>query len=553
MRQPGVKRARPAASALTTPCHRYAWYLIVAVLSLSGCSSEPEALWFDNQAATRGIDFRHDSGFRGTITFPQHMGGGVALLDADGDGDLDVFLVQSHGDGNALYLNDGKAQFQLTQAGVQHAGYGMGVAAGDYDNDGDVDLYVTNVGSNALFRNDDGAFTEVTTSAAVDDPAWSTGAAFVDFDNDGFLDLFVANYVQWTPGMDDECYNPATDLLDACPPSHYLPTTDSLFHNNGDGTFTNVSGPAGLLGSSGNGLGVVASDFNQDGLVDIFVANDMTANHLWMNYGSSGFEEEAATRGVAVDRHAAIKAGMGVAAVDTDNDRDTDLLVVNMIGQTDSLFRNDGGQFTDITGNTGLDSSNERYTRFGIALADFDNDGWLDLYQANGGIFKIPDTDLASYEEPNLLFRGNAEGRFEPHPNHADVHTSRGLAYGDLDNDGGLDLVIVNRDGPAYVLINQVPERGEWVRFQVLTSDGRHALGATLDGSVGTQAVHREVQAFGSYLATHDPAVQLGLARHKEIIDVVVTWPGGQREHFGRFDAGRTHVLRQGNGSVLPE
>ncbi len=540
-------------------------------LFLTGCvedNSSKEAIevpapWFEEQAEQRGLHFHHESGHSGPHLFPEIVAGGAALADVDGDGDLDAYLVQSGsllGDeapGNQLFLNVGNGHFEQTTDGgaASDTGYGMGVAAGDYDNDGDVDLYVTNVGPNVLLRNTgNGQFDDVSSAAGVDDSSWGTAAAFLDLDVDGDLDLFVVNYVNWSLKAERDCYNAMTYLADYCTPRNYIsPAVDRLYRNNGDGTFTDVTRDSGVSGAFGNGLGIVGADVNNDGLTDIFVANDEMMNQLWINKGNLRFEDEAVLWGCAVDEHGITKAGMGVAASDYDRDGDTDLLVVNLTGQTDSLFRNTGSYFEDGTVSAGLSRETKRYTRFGVALTDFDNDGWLDLYEANGAVMRSRETAATDdFAEPNSLWRGLAGARFEPvHPPGGTVqpltYTSRGLAIGDVDNDGGLDLLIVNRDGPANLLMNQVGDRGQWVRFSVQNRQGAPAYGAMVSGVIDGVHVYRDVQPAGSYLASNDPRVHFGMGTVRQIRDVVVHWPGGEREEFGNFEAGQIVVLRRGS------
>ena len=530
-------------------------------LALAGCSAPPgPAPWFEEQAQSRGIDFQHRSGFAGRHLLPEIIGGGVALADFDGDGDLDIYLVQGGSVVGAseradrLYFNRGDGTFEVAPStGTASHAYGIGVAAGDYDNDGDVDLYLTNYGPNALLRNDGtGTFEDVSAHAGVADDGFSTAATFLDLEPDGDLDLFVVNYVAWHPAIERDCY--IEGFLTYCPPQNYnAPAPDRLYRNNGDGTFTDATSAIGLDAAFGNGLGAVAADFNRDGLMDLFVANDMTVNQLWMNNGAS-MTDEAPYRGVAVDEHGMAKAGMGVATGDVDADGDPDLLVVNLRGQTDSFFRNQGDWFQDATEAVGLAASSRRHTRFGVVLADFDNDGWLDLYQANGRVApREPRPDEDEFAEPNMLYRGSPNG-FEERPlgglATANFHTSRGLAVGDLDNDGGLDLVVVNRDAAPYLLLNRVPNRGNWVTFRVRLPSGRDAHGATVSATVGSQRLHRTVSADGSYLASSDPRAHFGLGTAKVVRDVRVHWPDGAVETFGDFDGGQTFDLHEGTGDL---
>lgn len=526
--------------------------------------------WFEDQAQQRGLVFQHQSGHQGRYLLPEIMGGGAALADFDNDGDLDAYLVQggellnNQRPPNQLFINRGDGYFdELPDAGgAGDTGYGMGTATGDYDNDGDIDLYVTNVGSNVLYRNDgDNQFTDVSQIAGVDDASWGASAAFLDLDGDGDLDLFLTNYVNWSIAIEQDCFSTATgySMADYCWPTAYnAPARDRLFRNNGDGSFTDVSDQAGLGLAFGNGLGVTGLDANSDGLTDVFVANDMTRNQLWINQGNLQFKDEAMLLGCAVDEHGVPKSGMGVAATDLDNDGDTDILVMNLATQTDSYFRNTGSYFEDATVAVGLATVTRRYTRFGVALVDFDNDGILDLYEANGAIgFSRETANGRVYAEPDMLLQGTPDGKFQKvalqgGTAEALVHTSRGLAIGDVNNDGGLDLLVINRDGPANLLMNHVTNRGNWISFRLLTKTGRDALGATLSADVGSQRVNRQVQATGSYLVANDPRVFLGLADHSTASDVIVSWTDGTTESFGNFGGGKAEVLTQGKGRFIP-
>jgi hypothetical protein len=531
----------------------------------SGPDGTAAAPWFEEVAAASGIDFAHDSGHRGTYLFPEIVAGGLALLDHDGDGDLDVYLVQSgsitgDGPGNRLYRNDGDWTFtDVTEtSGADDRGYGMGVATGDYDNDGDVDLYVTNCGPNTLLRNrGDGTFEDVTDASGAGDAAWGTGAAFLDYDRDGDLDIFITNYVHWALEREIVCRTPA-GRLDYCSPNRYAPAPDVLLRNEGDGTFTDVSSEARMPTAFGNGLGVVCGDFDDDGWIDVFVANDQTMNQLWRNLGDGTFRDEAVIRGCAVDQHGQPKAGMGTTADDIDNDGDLDLLVVNLRTEADSFFRNEGTHFVDDTGLVGLGSASRPFTRFGMAWHDFDNDGWLDLYEVAGRVRGPQELEAQSddpYAEPNLLLRGRPDATFERHGTTDGtastlVATSRGAAFGDVDGDGGVDIVIVNKDGPTHALRNTAPDRGNWIMFRVENGHGADAIGATVRLGVGARTLRREVRTAYSYCAANDPRVHVGLGTETRVTDVRVRWPDGTTESFGGFDAGRVVTLRRGAGAA---
>ena len=525
-------------------------------------SSNPP--WFEETVEQAGIDFTHRSGHRDRFVLPEIMGGGAALFDMDGDGDLDLYLVQSGSlidrsasGGHQLFRNRGDGTFEnvTKDSGADLRGYGMGVAAGDFDNDGAIDLYVTGFGANTLLKNDGhGHFTDVTAKAGVEGYGWTTSAAFLDYDADGWLDLFVVRYLDWRPSAEIECYS-LTGVPDYCSPRTYdLPTSSALYHNNRNGTFTDVSERAGFHQAVGNGLGVTTGDFDGDGRIDIFVANDSTPNHLWLNQGNGQFREAALLTGCAVDADGRPKAGMGVHAADVDDDGRLDVIVVNLDSESDSFYRNRGAFFSDDTAAVGLRTASRPFTRFGMALADFDNDGHLDLYEANGRVGR--QSELFSddpYAEPNLLFRGIG-GRFvEVTPRGGTrqplVATSRGAAFGDVDNDGGIDIVVVNRDARPYLLRNVVNARGHWVMFRVVDSHGRDALGAELAMSVGSRSIRRDVRSAYSYLASNDPRVHVGLGTETAVRGVIVRWPDGAREQFGDFAADKIVTLRRGSGT----
>ena len=535
------------------------------VMLVCGCAPS-ETPWFTEEANKRGIRFVHHTGYDGRPMMPEMVGGGVALADLDGDHDLDLYLVQSgrvdktlapENSANQLYLNKGDGYFEkvIDAGGAGDRGYGMGVAAGDYDNDGDIDLYVTNLRGNVLLQNNgEGQFTDVTQTAGVGDTSWSIAATFLDLDADGDLDLFVVNYLHWSKSIEQDCYGKAFFITYCGPTVYEAPAMDRLYRNNGDGTFTDVTKDAGMNVAFGNGLGTVGADFNGDGLTDIFVANDTLVNQLWINQGDLTFTEECLLWSCAMDSNGIAKAGMGVASADVDDDADPDLLVVNLVRQSDSFFRNEGDYFFDATGRVGIGPISMRYTRFGVTLADFDNDGRLDLYEVNGKVEMQEPAEGDGFAEPNTLLKGtiSAEGvRFEEVKPQGGVfpaliHTSRGLAVGDVDDDGGLDVVVTNRDAAPYLLMN-TQERGNFVRFRVLAGS-RDAYGATVSATVGSIRMNRDVQPSASYVASSDPRVHFGLGASTAVKNVSVRWPGGRVETFGDFTAGTIYTLREGAG-----
>ncbi len=527
-----------------------------------------------------GIDFVHNNGMAGDLLLPEVTGPGGALLDYDGDGDLDLYLVQGaplgqHSSdfnpfgGDQLYRNDSfrdaKGHFQtrftnVTQtSGIKATGYGMGVATGDYDNDGRVDIYVTNFGHNQMWRNNgNGTFSDATEATGTDDPRWSSSAAFLDYDNDGWLDLYVANYVVFDVVNPVKCYSP-TSRRDYCGPQAFRPEPDRLFHNRGDGTFQDVTGESGVYKEFGPGLGVIGADFDGDGWIDIYVANDGAANQLWLNQKNGTFRNAALLAGVALNRMGKAEAGMGVDAGDIDGDGDEDLVVTHLRGETNTVYLNNGkGDFEDRSLETQLAAPSFPYTGFGVGWIDYDNDGNLDLLVLNGEVRLIP--ELAAKGDPfplgqsNQLFHNLGGGRFEEIVGPAlgvlaAVEVSRGAAFGDIDNDGDVDVAIFTDNGRPRLLVNEVGSMRNWIGFELISRQGRDGLGAkvrlTLDsGRLLVKRSHTD----GSYCSASDPRVLFGLgANHAKSVEVV--WPGGETETWSEPDLNGYHRLRQGTGN----
>ena len=520
--------------------------------------------WFEECAKARGIGFVHRSGHRERFLLPEIMCGGAALLDMDGDGDLDAYLIQAGSlagtedrAGNRLYRNRGDGTFEdVTQgSGAEVRGFGNGVAAGDYDNDGRTDLYVTCVGPNALLHNEGGGrFRDVTAASGTGDPNWGMSAAFLDYDRDGWLDLVVVNYVRWSVAIERDCDAPRGGADYCSPKSYDAPTPDVLYHNNGDGTFTDVSEKAGLRTAFGNGLGVVSGDFDGDGREDIFVANDGTPNQLWMQQADGAFRDRALAVGCAMDLAGVAKAGMGVDAADVDDDGDLDLIVENLAGETDSFYRNERGLFLDRAASAGTAAPSVLYTRFGVGLRDLDNDGFLDLFVATGRVTRMAEPLTADpFAEPNLLYRGAAGGHFtevSPKGGTAErlLFTSRGAAVGDVDGDGGVDVLVLNRDAPSHLFRNVVKDRGHWLSLRVLEEHGRDALGATVTLRLGERRLLRCVRSASSYCSASDPRVHLGLGAVTRVEDVVVHWVDGTREAFDVAGVDAVTTLQRGKG-----
>lgn len=533
------------------------------------------APWFSRIGAESGLDFRHSSGQSGRFWFPEIETGGIGLIDYDRDGLLDVFCV----DGGSLepgaprppqhrlYRNLGDWKFtDVTRAAGLECpdGYGMGCAVGDYDGDGFADLYVTQLGSNRLYHNQgNGTFTDVTRHAGVAVNSWSTSAAFVDYDGDGHLDLLVANYVRWSPAVEKECVSTG-GRRDYCGPMTYnAPLPPTLFHNRGDGTFEDVTIDAGLTRAFGNGLGVATGDFDHDGRIDLFVANDAMANQLWLNQGGGKFVDDALLRGAGLNAVGVPRAGMGVAAVDLLQRGWLDLYVTHLVGEGHGLFLNRSGQFTDNISPDGPMAGTSPFTGFGLAFADFDNDGKPDLYLAHGrvrlgagvgggtGAGVGPDSD--PYAEPNSLRRGLGQGRFEevlpaggvlP----AGVGTSRGLAAGDLDNDGAIDLVVIERDAPVTVLRNRMGQGHHWVQFDLRDREGRDVRNAILQLESGGRIQWRQHQPNEGYCSSQDPRSHFGLGNETRAVRLRVRWPDGKAEEFDALAVDRLHRIQAGHG-----
>ncbi|MCP3963559.1 MAG: CRTAC1 family protein [bacterium] len=569
------------------PCLR-----LLCLPALLGCSPEPardaggRAALFVDRTGESGLDFVHSNGMSGQLYFVEMMGAGGALVDVDNDGDLDVFLVQGGalgperpvGLGDRLYRNDrdgSPAGIAFTDvssaAGIAGDGYGMGVAVGDYDNDGWPDLYVTNFGPNRLWRNlgAEGtlAFEDVTAETGTDEPGWSTSATFLDFDRDGWLDLYVASYVDYSLARDVACRSP-TGLRDYCGPLTYEARRDRLFRNlGGEGgrpRFEDVSRATGVQGESERGLGVVSADFDADGWPDLYVGNDMTRNLLWLNRGDGAFSEEALLAGAAVNRQGKAEASMGIAAGDFDGDGDEDLFVTHLRLETNTLYRNVGVEgrvmFEDATTAARLGAGSLESTAFGTLLFDFDNDGALDVLVVNGAVTAVETLVAAGdpfpLHQPNQLFRNAGNGGvFEDVSAAAGSafersEVSRGAAAGDVDNDGDLDLLITNNNGPARLLINNAGGRRHWLGLRLLRDPaGWDVLGAraTVVLPDGRSLVRRS-RTDGSYCSAGDPRLHFGLGDATSVTEVRVDWPDGSRESWIPEGVDRYLTLVRGEG-----
>ena len=525
---------------------------------------------FTERAEQTGLRFKHYNGMTGKFYLPEITGGGAALFDFDNDGDLDVFLVQ----GNVLepgtkpgetlfpwrgaepprgrlFRNDltvGKeARLTFTdvtqQSGIVANGYGMGVASGDINNDGLPDLYLTNLGSNQLYLNKgDGKFVDITKESGAGDPRWSTSASFFDYDRDGWLDLMLVNYAEFSVTNSPNCYA-ATTARDYCTPRVFRAPGNRLLHNKGKGVFEDVTVSAGLDKEFGHGLGVVTADFNGDDWIDIYVANDGDHNQLWLNQKNGKFVNDALLAGAAVNRNGQAEAGMGVDAGDFDGNGTDDIFVTHLMDETNTLYVNLGETFfEDRTREAGLGMPGRRFTGFGTVFVDYDNDGWLDLFVTNGAVQLLPDLlrrkDPFPLGQPDQLFRNTGKGSFvevvnDVGPEFQLLEVGRGVAAGDVDNDGDTDLLVANNNGRARLFLNEVGNRNHWLGLRLVAKNGRDLLGAQVEIVVAKDRIlRRRVRTDGSYLSANDPRVLVGLGAATRVQAVRVSWPDGTAEEF---------------------
>ena len=577
--------------------------LMVGPTLVSGPSTDE---WFSDRADAAGIDFAHFNGMSGEYYFPEMIGSGVAMLDYDNDGDLDLYFPQGQMLGlgktlddalippeaplpltGRLYRNDlevladGSRTLRFTDvteaSGLDVRSYGMGVATGDFDNDGWIDLYLTQLGSDQMFRNNgDGTFLDVSADTGTSNPQWSLSASFLDFDRDGWLDLYVSNYlnyVDYTDDADADCSTPF-GARDYCGPQRYVSAPDRLYRNRGNGTFADVTAEAQVASEYGPALGVVTADVDGDGWVDIYVANDGQENQLWVNQQNGTFRNGALLAGVALNDAGSAEAGMGVDAGDFDNDGDDDLFVTHLVSETNTLYVNDGtGLFEDRSARSGLGFPSLPFTGFGTLWFDFDNDGWLDILAVNGAVRTIQALVQAKDPYPlhqrNQLFHNLGNGRFEDVSDRAGAvfqlsEVSRGAAFGDIDNDGDVDVLVTNNNGRARLLLNNIGNRNRWLGLRLVGSgglrpstgsgrpervEGRDMLGAKVGifRSEGP-ALWRRARTDGSYASASDPRVLVGLGDASTVRRVRVVWPSGRVEEWTQIAADQWITLTEGTG-----
>lgn len=532
-------------------------------------ANPPATIRFTDVTAQAGITFRH-------VASPdkkylvESMSGGVAAFDYDNDGYQDIYFVNSLSvdlmksggkTRSALYRNNGDGTFAdvTDKAGVGDVGWGMGAAVGDYDNDGFDDLYVTCLGANRLFRNKgNGSFADVTQAAGVNDPRWSTGAAFVDYDHDGKLDLFVTNYVDYDLnnlpefGKDKTCQYKGVAVQ--CGPRGMRGASDSLFRNNGDGTFSDVSKKTGVDDPNGYfGMGVVCSDLDDDGRVDIYVANDSTPNLFYHNNGDGTFKEMGFISGTALSADGAEQGSMGVDAGDYDHDGRFDLFVTNFVDDYNTLYHNDGrNAFTDVSYKADVARVSMPFVGWGTKFFDYDNDGWCDLFIANGHVYP----QLQHYRQRKLLYRNNRNGTFSEVAAQFGAplmqeRAGRGVAFADLDNDGDVDLVVNDLDGPPQLLRNDGGNANSFVTIRTIgVKSNRDGIGAKVKVVSGDLSQISEVRSGASYISQNDLRLHFGLEKRTKIDLIEIRWPSGAVEKITNATANKFLTVKEGQGLI---
>ena len=525
---------------------------------------------FIDATESAGITFIHTDGRSGLRLFNEFLGSGGGFFDYDNDGDLDIYLVngavqsdsaQDKIPHNVLYQNNGDNTFTdvTDKAGVGSNAYGVGAAVGDYDNDGDIDLYVTNFGEDQLYQNNgDGTFTDVTTHAKVGNPNWGTSCAFADVDNDGHLDLYVANYATYASKDDIRCEERGVHVY--CGPHAYPAVHDTFYKNNGDGTFTDSSAlfhHTDLIPQ--HGLGVIFGDYDADGDTDLYVANDQDPNFLFQNTEKGNFLEVALISGVCYNDMGKEEAGMGTDFGDYDNDGWLDLTVSNYQTETNTVYHNhDGSFFTDNTITSGIAEVTHGYLGWGIKFFDYDNDGYQDIFVANGHLMdNIAVLEKhVTYPQRNLLFRNLGNGKFANIVSETDglalKKVSRGAAIGDYDNDGDMDILVTNCNQRPDLLENVVGNQNNWIQIQVVgQKSNRSGIGARIKVVTGTHVQYREVQSGGSYLSFHDLRAHFGVGKAEQIEHLEIRWSSGHTDRVTHLPVNRRFLAVEGQ-EVIP-
>jgi hypothetical protein len=518
------------------------------------------------------INFIHEPAVNGSYYMPESIGSGGAFLDYDNDGDLDIYLINGavHDKResekislkNQLFRQetDGKFTNVTESSGLGDMGYGMGVAVGDIDNDGDVDVYISNDGPDALYRNNgDGTFTNITKESGIDNSDWGISVIFFDYNLDNFLDIFVANYVRFDTSV------VCTDRVgrrDYCGPQGFPGYPDRLFQNNGDGTFTDVSIVSGIGSKKSAGLGAVSADFNDDLYPDIYVGNDREQNHLWINQGDGTFLDRAMMLGLGYNSAGMAEASMGITVGDVDGDEDLDVFLGHFGGESNTLYRNMGDiGFQDDTTPASLASPSLPYTGFGSGFFDYDNDGDLDLAVANGRVIRgpvlteqKPVTYWDHYAEPNFVFENGGNGVFNNISEQfkafsSKVENSRGLIFGDVDNDGDVDLLVTNEGGRTRLYHNRKDKIGNWLIIRGFDpSLNRDAYGAQIKVIANDKKIVRLINPGYSFCSSNDPRAHFGLGMNSAPVTIVVQWPGGDTESYNGISVNQIITLKKGEG-----
>ena len=524
------------------------FYLLIFIVSVTVSQSKVSFI-----AVTKsGIDFKHTDGKSEKRLFNEFLGSGGGFFDYDNDGDLDIYLVNGasqiaspdkNPSTNALYRNNGDGSFSnVTElTGTGSTSYGTGCTVGDYDNDGDLDLYIANFGPNVLYQNSGkGTFIDVSMQSGVANSQWGTSCAFADVDNDGNLDLYITNYADYAVKNDKKCY--VRGIWQYCGPRSYPPDTDIFYHNNGNGIFTDLTEKSGFLDVPAcHGLGVAFGDYDNDGDQDLYVANDQDPNFLFQNQGSGKFEETALLSGVSYSDMGKEEAGMGTIFGDYDNDGLLDLTVSNFQKETNTLYHNEGsGFFADVTTLAGIGEITYSYLGWGIAFFDYNNDGYKDIFVANGHVLdNITDIDRSTtYPQRNLLFRNLGDGTFEDVSNQSGSgltlqKVSRTVALGDYDNDGDLDILVTNWNQTADLLRNDGGNLNNWIQINVVgTKSNKSGIGTRIKLVAGNLKQYQEVQSGGSYLAFSDLRTHFGVGNAKRIDLVEILWPSGHIDKY---------------------
>ncbi len=521
---------------------------------------------FSDVTAAAGIDFRHVNGATGSKFVIETVGAGVGFFDYDNDGLLDIYLINGAATPgsqypappqNALYNNSGDGTFTdvTSSANVGDTGYGMGMAVADYDNDGDLDLYLGNFGANVLYNNSgDGTFVDVTSSAGVGDERWTSSCAFSDVDRDGFVDLYAANYHNFSYDNHRICAEGGSGLQLYCGPEAFDGVADMLYHNNGDGTFSDATVASGLYNDSGKELGVVFGDVDLDGDPDLYLANDKTLNFLYLNDGKGIFEEVGLLAGTAYNEDGDVEAGMGVDMGDYDNDLYPDLFVTNFQWETNTLYKNLGdGTFIDETFLAGLGKDSIAYLSWGTHFFDFDNDGDRDLFIANGHLESdVEKYENATFAQRNQLFINN-DSRFVQYAVEGTAlelqRVSRGAAFGDYDNDGDIDVLVANVLDTPTLMRNDGGNKGNYLQLRLRgNKSNRAAIGARVEVHAGGLVQGNEVRAGSSFLSQNDLRLHFGLGTADAVENVVVYWPSGTVEKFVGLSINSEVLLHEGSG-----